>query len=126
MEKTSLFGKRLKEERIKLGLNQAEAAEKCGFSREMRGKWERGENRPSSEKLFSFSKIGIDIDYVMHGRRGETAAMPSESLSAEEKELLALFRQLGSGSRKELADYAAFKLVVEKKAQTALGKVSNG
>ncbi|ENV1759670.1 helix-turn-helix domain-containing protein [Neisseria gonorrhoeae] len=31
MEKTSLFGKRLKEERIKLGLNQAEAAEKCGF-----------------------------------------------------------------------------------------------
>ncbi|ENS7765659.1 TPA: XRE family transcriptional regulator, partial [Neisseria gonorrhoeae] len=33
MEKTSLFGKRLKEERIKLGLNQAEAAEKCGFSR---------------------------------------------------------------------------------------------
>lgn len=43
MEKTSLFGKRLKEERIKLGLNQAEAAEKCGFSREMWGKWERGE-----------------------------------------------------------------------------------
>ncbi|HGJ8889584.1 TPA: helix-turn-helix domain-containing protein [Neisseria gonorrhoeae] len=56
MEKTSLFGKRLKEERIKLGLNQAEAAEKCGFSREMWGKWERGENRPSSEKLFSFLK----------------------------------------------------------------------
>lgn len=125
-KKLLFFGKRLKEERIKLGLNQAEAAEKCGFSREMWGKWERGENRPSSEKLFSFSKIGIDIGYVMHGRRGETAAMPSESLSAEEKELLALFRQLGSGSRKELADYAAFKLVVEKKAQTALGKVSNG
>lgn len=58
----------------------------------------------------------------MHGRRGETAAMPSESLSAEEKELLALFRQLGSGSRKELADYAAFKLVVEKKPKLRLVK----
>ena len=91
MKNASLFGKRLKEERIKLGLNQAEAAEKCGFSREMWGKWERGENRPSSEKLFSFSKIGIDIDYVMHGNR--PTAMPSDVLSAEEQELLALFRQ---------------------------------
>lgn len=52
--------------------------------------------------------------------------MPSETLTAEEQELLALFRQLGSDSRKELADYAAFKLAVEKKAQTALGKMSNG
>jgi len=123
VEKVSLFGKRLKEERIKLGLNQAEAAEKCGFSREMWGKWERGENRPSSEKLFSFSKIGIDIDYVMHGRRGETAAMLSESLSAEEKELLTLFREAAA------ADCEMILMVArraEKKAQTAPGKVSNG
>lgn len=123
MEKVSLFGKRLKEERIKLGLNQAEAAEKCGFSREMWGKWERGENRPSSEKLFSFSKIGIDIDYVMHGRRGETAAILSESLSAEEKELLALFREAAAADR-EMILMVAHR--AEKKAQTALGKVSNG
>ncbi|HHT8411526.1 TPA: helix-turn-helix domain-containing protein [Neisseria meningitidis] len=123
MEKVSLFGKRLKEERIKLGLNQAEAAEKCGFSREMWGKWERGENRPSSEKLFSFSKIGIDIDYVMHGRRGETAVMLSESLSAEEKELLTLFHEAAAADREMILMVARR---AEKKAPTALGKVSNG
>ena len=123
MKNASLFGKRLKEERIKLGLNQAEAAEKCGFSREIWGKWERGENRPSSEKLFSFSKIGIDIDYVMHGRRGETAAMLSESLSAEEKELLTLFREAAAADREMILMVARR---AEKKAQAALGKVSNG
>lgn len=120
MEKVSLFGKRLKEERIKLGLNQAEAAEKCGFSREMWGKWERGENRPSSEKLFSFSKIGIDIDYVMHG---ETAAMPSENLSKEEQELLDLFRQANDLGRAVILSAARG---AEKKAASSADKVSNG
>lgn len=120
MEKVSLFGKRLKEERIKLGLNQAEAAEKCGFSREMWGKWERGENRPSSEKLFSFSKIGIDIDYVMHG---ETAAMPSGNLSKEEQELLALFRQASDNGKFVILSVAKG---AEKKAEAAADQVSNG
>ena len=120
MKKDSLIGKRLKEERIKLGLNQAEAAEKCGFSREMWGKWERGENRPSSEKLFSFSKIGIDIDYVMHG---ETAAMPSEKLSKEEQELLDLFRQANDLGRAVILSAARG---AEKKAASSADKVSNG
>lgn len=99
MEDYYLFGNRLKEERKKLGLNQAEIAKKCGVSREMWGKWERGENKPSSEKLFSFEQIGIDVQYVMHGRRGETVALPPDSLSPEEKELLALFRETAAADR---------------------------
>lgn len=96
MENYYLFGNRLKEERKKLGLNQAEIAKKCGVSREMWGKWERGENKPSSEKLFSFEQIGIDVQYVMHG---ETASMPSETLTAEEQELLTLFRETAAADR---------------------------
>ena len=87
MENYYLFGNRLKEERKKLGLNQAEIAKKCGVSREMWGKWERGE------------QIGIDVQYVMHGRRGETVALPPDSLSPEEKELLALFRETAAADR---------------------------
>ncbi|WP_304671572.1 helix-turn-helix domain-containing protein [Neisseria blantyrii] len=126
MKNSSFSGNRLKEERKKLKLTQAEIAEKCGVSGRMWGNYERGISQPKTELFFQFEKVGIDVQYVMHGRRGETAVMPSESLSAEEKELLALFRQLGSGSRKELADYAAFKLAAEKKAQAAPGKVGNG
>ena len=95
MKKDSLIGKRLKEERNKLGLYQSDIAERCGVSREQWGKYERGENKPSSEKLFSFQKAGIDIDYVMHGVHADITR-PSENLpeyTAEEAELLTLFRQ---------------------------------
>lgn len=117
MENSSLFGKRLKEERNKLGLKQAEIAEKCGISREMWGKYERGENQPGSEKLLSFQKVGIDINYVIHGIRADTIR-PSENLpeyTAEEAELLALFRQSSELGRAVILSAARG---AEKKAHT--------
>ena len=95
MENISHFGNRLKEERKKFGWTQAQAAEKCGISREMWGMYERGEYLPRSETLLSIKKAGINIDYVMHGVRH--TERPSEAFSdghaPEEAELLALFRQ---------------------------------
>ena len=121
MKKDSLIGKRLKEERNKLGLYQSDIAERCGVSREQWGKYERGENKPSSEKLFSFQKAGIDIDYVMHGVHADITR-PSENLpeyTAEEAELLTLFRQLSAPDRHVLKRQAQMLLAVaeqEKKA----------
>ena len=123
MEKVSLFGKRLKEERNKLGLYQSDIAERCGVSREQWGKYERGENKPSSEKLFSFQKAGIDIDYVMHGVHADITR-PSENLpeyTAEEAELLTLFRQSSELGRAVILSAARG---AEKKADTIeTGKV---
>ena len=99
MENNSLFGNRLKEQRKKLGLKQSEAAEKCGVSREIWGKWERGENKPTSEKLFSFEKIGIDVNYVMYGEQRSDFRQPEITLSAEEQELLTQFRQLNQDGK---------------------------
>ena len=127
MKKDSLIGKRLKEERNKLGLYQSDIAERCGVSREQWGKYERGENKPSSEKLFSFQKAGIDIDYVMHGVHADITR-PSENLpeyTAEEAELLTLFRQLSAADRHVLKRQIQMLLAVaeqEKKAAASAAR----
>lgn len=123
MKEISLFANRLKEERKKLGLTQAQAAEKCGISMRMWGDYERGKYFPRNENLIGIEKIGIDVQYVMHGRRDETAAMPSEKLSQEEQELLALFRQASDLGRAVILSAARG---AEKKAAPSTDKVSNG
>lgn len=69
MKNSAFSGKRLKEERKKLGLTQAQMAEKCGVSGRMWGDYERGVSQPKSETLFLFERAGIDISYVMGGER---------------------------------------------------------
>ncbi|AUX61879.1 helix-turn-helix domain-containing protein [Simonsiella muelleri] len=95
MNNSSDFGNRLKTERKKLGLTQAQAAEKCGVSARMWGDYERNISQPKAEQLFLFKNAGIDIDYVMTGKNNnvETFRQPENSLSNKELELLALFRQ---------------------------------
>lgn len=123
MRNSSFSGNRLKEERKKLGLTQAQAAEKCGVSGRMWGDYERGISQPKTELFFQFEKAGIDVQYVMHGRRDETAAMPSEKLSKEEQELLALFRQASDNGKFVILSVAKG---AEKKAEAAADQVSNG
>jgi len=71
MNLSSLFSVRLKNERNRLGLTQAEIAKKCGVSREMWGKYERGVALAGSEVLFSLAAIGVDMDYILLGTRKE-------------------------------------------------------
>lgn len=64
---SSQSSERVKSERIRLGLNQAEAADICGVSREMWGKYERGVAVPGGEVLFSFAAAGADIQHILTG-----------------------------------------------------------
>lgn len=120
MKEASLFASRLKEERKKLGLTQAQAAEKCGISMRMWGDYERGKYFPRNENLIGIEKIGIDVQYVMHGRRDETATMPSEKLNKEEQELLALFRQLNPEAR--AAVFGMMQPLLPKKAAASASR----
>lgn len=65
----SLSAGRMKEERVRLGLNQAESGGLCGVSREMWGKYERGDAVPGGEVLFSFAAAGADVQYILTGVR---------------------------------------------------------
>lgn len=63
------FGKRLKEERERLGLSQAKFAELCGVGRTAQFNYERGERHPASIYLDAAEKLGVDTHYVFTGTR---------------------------------------------------------
>lgn len=63
------FGKRLKEERERLGLTQAQFAQKCGVGRTAQFNYERGEREPSFSYMDAAEKLGVDIHYVFGGTR---------------------------------------------------------
>lgn len=110
MNLSSLFSVRLKSERIRLGLTQAEIASKCGVSREMWGKYERGVALAGSEVLFSLSAIGVDIGYLFSGERS------SSDLTQQEQILLADYRESneqGKEAIEKTASALANKAILE-------------
>lgn len=58
---------RLKNERKRLGFNQASIAELCGISREIWGKYERGVAVPGGHVLCSFALNGANVQYILTG-----------------------------------------------------------
>lgn len=72
----SHVGQRLKEERVSLGLSQAEAAKATGVTREHWGRCERGAAVPGGEMLAGFSLLGGDIVYVLTGNLSKRVTSP--------------------------------------------------
>lgn len=94
---SSLFGTRLKEARKALGLNQAEAADLTGVTREHWGRCERGAAMPGGDVFVALAKAGADVRYVLTGEREIPAA---NALTAEERTLLTYFRDASKEVRR--------------------------
>jgi transcriptional regulator with XRE-family HTH domain len=75
----SLSSPRLKEERERLKLTQADMAGKCGVSREIWGKYERGLAVPGGEVLFALAQVGADVQYIITGKRSGDALLNREA-----------------------------------------------
>lgn len=103
MNLSSLIAERLKAERVEIGLNQAEAAEKVGVSREMWGKYERGLAVPGGEVLFSFVQAGADPAYLFSGIRKVSVG---PDLSEFERELLESFRAMCAEDQIAFSNFA--------------------
>lgn len=83
------IGKRLKEERERLGLSQADFAAIGGVGRKSQFNYEDGERKADTSYLAGIAEAGADVRYIITGDR---EGRPPEVLSADERELLALFR----------------------------------
>lgn len=83
------IGKRLKEERERLGLNQTDFAAAGGVGRKSQFNYEEDERRADTAYLVAIANIGADVRYIITGER---EGPPPLALSADEQELLALFR----------------------------------
>ena len=65
------IGQRLREERVRLGLNQEDFAEKSGIHKNSLRHYEQGERSPTLALVLIFQDVGVDIGYVLTGRRSD-------------------------------------------------------
>jgi len=63
------FGKRLREEREQLDLNQDQFAKKTGLKRVTQFLYEKEENHPNYRYLTLISELGVDMRYLFFGER---------------------------------------------------------
>ncbi len=89
MELLVSFGERLREERERLRLNQTAFAAVGGVTKKTQMLYEAGERFPDVRYLAAVQQIGCESRYVITGLRD---APPVETLTADEQELLTLFR----------------------------------
>ncbi|HCI1904150.1 TPA: helix-turn-helix transcriptional regulator [Pseudomonas aeruginosa] len=90
------IGERLKEERARLGFNQGDFAALGGVAKTSQFNYEKGERSPDAEYLAAVSKAGVDVLYVVTGRR-----LPAEleALSSAELDLLRFFKGMSPEDR---------------------------
>ncbi|VWX62520.1 helix-turn-helix domain-containing protein [Sphingorhabdus sp. 109] len=87
------FGLRLRQERIRLGLNQQEFGERAGVSKNSISSYEKGERPANVVFLMVLEDIGVDVGFVLTGNRGD------DSLTVEQQHLVGMFESLSARER---------------------------
>ena len=119
MNYSSDFSNRLKDERKRLGLTQAEIAEKCGISTRMWVKYEQGLSMPGGEVLMALSRLGVNVAYLFTEsliRTKDNSTVPV-AISMEEFGLLVLYRQATDNNKKIIMTLAE---MVDKETNNSL------
>lgn len=104
------IGERLRDERIRLGLNQTDMAALAGVTKTTQLNYEKGTRSPDAAYLAAVSAAGIDVLYVLTGNR---VPMAAETLSEKESSMVEKYRSLGA------ADRASLDRLVDALAETA-------
>ncbi|SEA50016.1 helix-turn-helix domain-containing protein [Variovorax sp. YR216] len=84
-ELRTFVGARLKEERERLGLSQADFAAIGDASKRTQIQWEKGAAAPNAEFLALVAQVGVDVLYVVTGQR---TPAPSNALTSDEAALV--------------------------------------
>lgn len=111
------FKERIKQARTKKGVSQSQLAKAIGVHVTNISRYERGENRPTSEVMGKLaSELGVTADYLMDGSMDDKA---KEAIS--DKELLSQFQRVAKLSNdrkaivKELIDAFLLKTDLQQK-----------
>lgn len=106
------LGLRLKEERLRLKLNQTDFAALANASKAAQINWEKDVNSPPGSALSAYAEAGVDVLYVLTGKRAaerpETiAAKITEELREVERDLLDPERQRLANQSEQEAEESA-------------------
>ena len=96
------FSERLKIERKRLGLNQAELGSAGGVSKGAQLNYESGERSPTAEYLQAIGSIGVDVTFLLTGLR-----LAGAPLTSEQSELLSSFSNADQAGRAALLAVAS-------------------
>ncbi|MCO1398570.1 helix-turn-helix transcriptional regulator [Burkholderia cenocepacia] len=111
----------MRDERLRIGLSQDEFATVGGVARRSQSAYESDERAPDAAYLLAVREIGVDIGYVLTGKRfaaGE-AAPEAGARDADEAEVLAMYRQLNDTGKASLHAFLASCISTGAMVQTA-------
>lgn len=83
------IGERLREERVRLGFNQADFAAIAGVAKTSQFNYEKGERSPDAAYLAAVAQRGVDVLYVITGVRKPQLA---DCIDKNETEFLKIFK----------------------------------
>lgn len=114
MDNAKKVGERIKEERIRLGINQTKAAEIVGVRREMWGRYERG-SVPGDLVADKLHKVGFDVDYIFTGLRSQVyeQAAQTPGLISDAERIAGIYAMLSGSSQRVLMDMAKQLRILE-------------
>lgn len=122
-----MLGNRLREERDRVGMTQPVFAEAAGAKKRTLIDWEKGVSSPTATQLEALAEIGVDVLYVLTGRRAPAANGLGVSepgtvghLTLPELGLIKGWRQLDAKGRQ------AVLAMIEALAKPAPSQVFNG
>ena len=93
------IGERLKEERVRLGFNQADFAAFAGVAKTSQFNYEKGERSPDAGYLAAVAEQGVDVLYVVTGER---KPRPTDSISTEAAEFFEVYQYIHEADREVL------------------------
>lgn len=120
------IGDRLREERTRLSLSQELMGESAGVRKQAQLKYEKGERSPDAAYLGRLAEIGVDVLYVLTGRRAPSVRFgvaepdPVGPLNLAEIALLNAYRRLDAKGRQ------AVSAMLDALAQNAPAQAFNG
>ena len=79
------FNERLREERARLGLTQPVFAERCGISLPSQVRYEKGARYPDGAYFEAAAKAGVDVLYIITGKRDQHLPDRSAPLQGDVK-----------------------------------------
>lgn len=97
---------KIKEERVRLGFTQDLFATAIGATRRSVINWETGKAQPPASMLAKMAMQGLDVRYVITGRRS-VAVAEMELLPNNERGLLDSYRRCSPAAKKSLIQTAA-------------------
>lgn len=98
------IGERLREERVRLGFNQAEFAAFAGVAKTSQFNYEKGDRSPDAVYLAAVSAQGVDVLYVV---TGEHKPQTADSLSPDAAMFLRVYERVSEDDREVLKRMAA-------------------